>query len=292
MTSAPTVVAEREQLRDFWSVYDAHYDTVRQQLRTAVGDRRPELAALLEPALRDATRAERFRSLAGGALVDGDWGAFVAYLRERGREYANAGFAFSDWFAITNAMRQPLLPLLIDAYGEDRDRLAGAFHAMAEFFDFSIATLGSAYLDAKQALIEQQHDAIAELSIPVLRLREGLLLLPVVGVVDSTRARMITENLLDAIQHHRARAVVIDITGVPEVDTEVANRLLQTADAARLMGATAIVTGLSAGVAEALVTLGVNLAGLQTMSDLQSGVDAANQIVGYRVVQRAGRVGE
>src|SRR5207248_5701002 len=100
-------------------------------------------------------------------------------------------------------------------------------------------------------------EAIRELSTPVLQVRERLLILPIIGVIDTQRARQLTEQLLRSIRANRAKVVVIDITGVPVVDTPVANHLVQTVEASRLMGATVIITGLSAEIARTLVTLGV-----------------------------------
>src|SRR5581483_3401889 len=96
----------------------------------------------------------------------------------------------------------------------------------------------------RERIIRQQQEAIRELSTPVLQIRDRLLLLPIIGVIDTHRARLITENLLRAIRDNRARVVVMDVTGVATIDSKVANHLLQTVTAARLMGATVIVSGL------------------------------------------------
>jgi rsbT co-antagonist protein RsbR len=112
-----------------------------------------------------------------------------------------------------------------------------------------------------------------------------MMLLPVIGVIDSHRAQQLTEELLLAIRANRARVVVLDITGVPAVDSRVANHLVQTVEAARLMGAAAIVTGLSAEVAQTLVTLGVELSKLNTVGDLQGGLEEAEHLLGYRVIR-------
>jgi len=118
----------------------------------------------------------------------------------------------------------------------------------------------------------------------VLQIRERLLLLPVIGVIDTQRARFITESLLRAVRTNRAKVVVMDVTGVVTIDSKVANHVLQTVAAARLMGATMIVTGLSAEVAQSLVTLGIELSGLNTVGDLQGGLEEAEQLLGYRVL--------
>jgi rsbT co-antagonist protein RsbR len=116
-------------------------------------------------------------------------------------------------------------------------------------------------------------------------LRDRLLLLPIIGVIDTYRARLITESLLEAIRANRAKMVVIDITGVATIDSRVANHILQTVTAARLMGAKVIVTGISAPVAQSLVALGIELNGLDTVGDLQGGIELAERNLGYRVIK-------
>ena len=118
---------------------------------------------------------------------------------------------------------------------------------------------------------------------PVLQVRERLLILPIIGVIDPQRARQLTEQLLRGIRTNRAKVVVIDITGVPAVDATVANHLVQTVDASRLMGATVIVTGLSSEIAQTLVTIGVDLTKMNTVGDLQGGIEEAERLLGYKV---------
>src|SRR5690606_28499026 len=134
--------------------------------------------------------------------------------------------------------------------------------------------------------IGRQSEAIRELSTPVLQIRDRLLLLPLIGLIDTHRARLVTENLLRAIRDTRARVVVIDVTGVATVDTKVANHLFQTVTAARLMGARAIVSGVSADVAQSMVSLGVELSPFVTVRDLQGALEDAEHMLGYRVVRK------
>jgi PAS domain S-box-containing protein len=131
----------------------------------------------------------------------------------------------------------------------------------------------------------QAEEAIRALSTPVLPVRERLLILPLIGVVDSTRALQLTEQLLGSIRTYRAKAVVIDITGVPIVDSRVANHLLQTVEAARLMGAVVIVTGISPEIAQTLVRIGIDLSRLTTRTDLMGGLEEAERMLGYQVVR-------
>ena len=121
-----------------------------------------------------------------------------------------------------------------------------------------------------------------ELSTPVLQVRDRLLILPIIGGLDSQRARQLTEQLLGAIQTSRAKVVVIDITGVATIDVGVANHLVQTVEASRLMGASAIITGLSSKIAQTLVDLGVDLGMMRTVGDLQGGLEEAERLIGVR----------
>ena len=146
-------------------------------------------------------------------------------------------------------------------------------------------TVGVSFVQERERVIRQQQEAIRELSTPVLQVRERLVILPIIGALDSQRARQLTEQLLRAIRTNRAQVVVIDITGVPEIDSTVANHLVQTVDASRLMGASVIITGLSAEIALTLVTIGVDLSKMNAVGDLQGGIEVAERMLGYEVTR-------
>ncbi len=128
-------------------------------------------------------------------------------------------------------------------------------------------------------LFRQVQEALEELSTPIVPVHDEVLVLPLIGAVDPGRADRILEALLTGIEEHDARVVIIDITGVPQVDTNVAHSLLQAARAARLLGARAVLTGLRPNVAEIIVTLGVDLSELVTRSNLQAGIEYAMELV-------------
>jgi rsbT co-antagonist protein RsbR len=148
---------------------------------------------------------------------------------------------------------------------------------------FDIGVIVDVMIAERERTISLQQQAISELSTPVLQIRDQLLLLPIIGTIDSARAKQLTEGLLHAIRANRARFAVMDITGVAAVDSKVANHLVQTVAAARLMGATVIVTGLSAEVAQALVALGVDLRSITTVGDLQGGLELADRLLANKV---------
>jgi len=169
---------------------------------------------------------------------------------------------------------------LFGRYQRDMSRLTAALDVYEPVANNILAIVAMAFIRERENVVRQQQDAIRELSTPVLQVREGLLILPIIGLIDSLRAKQLTEQLLRAIRANRAKAVVVDITGVPAVDSKIANHLLQTVEAARLMGSRVIVTGLSADVAQALVSIGVDLTRLRTVGDLQGGIEEADKILG------------
>jgi DNA-binding LacI/PurR family transcriptional regulator/anti-anti-sigma regulatory factor len=132
-------------------------------------------------------------------------------------------------------------------------------------------------LRLQQEVIEAQQRAIQELSTPIIPVLEGVIVMPLIGSVDTLRARDVTRNLLEGIREHRANVVILDITGVPVVDSGVAAYLTKTIQAARLKGARTIVTGVSDAVAETIVDLGIDWSGIETLSDLQMGLRVALQ---------------
>jgi rsbT co-antagonist protein RsbR len=157
-----------------------------------------------------------------------------------------------------------------DALRQQQDTMRERQEAMRQQYEDAIRE--------RQALLEQQ--ALRGLSMPVLQMRPQLLLAPVIGALDDWRTRQLSDGLLDAIRSHRAKVAVIDLTGVPQMDVAVAAQLLQAVEAARLLGARAIITGISAQIASSLAAGDVDLSKLNTVGDLQSGINHAEQILG------------
>jgi rsbT co-antagonist protein RsbR len=283
--SVAPVPSDLEGLRDFWQVYDAHYEELVNDAMTLLADDPdfgPVLATMTKQQRDEENRQSRERMRR--AIFDGEWEPYFTELRSQGATYALMGVSFEGWFRILGILRPRLTKLLLDAFKEMPDRLRSAIGAMDEFIDSAMAVIGEEYLRAKEEIISRHQAAIRELSTPVLQVRDELLLLPVVGVIDSTRARQMTDHLLQAIRAKRAKVIVIDITGVAAVDSMVANHLVQAVEAARLLGAHAILTGLSAEVAQAIVRIGVDLGKVRTTGSLQDGIVEADRMLGYTVV--------
>ena len=283
--TALAAISEND-LRLFWKAYEESYDDVSERATEELLAL-PEFAGFANQITGEESivRREATRLMLSQAVDTGSWEVYAADLIAQGELYGEMGLSFDSWFRAVSVVRTIILPHLVTAYGESTDDLVGAVLGMDAFFDVAMATIGTSYLLKKESTINAQQDAIRELSTPVLPLRDGMLILPVVGVVDSHRAHQLTQHLLEAIRQSRATVAVVDITGVPSVDSKVANHFIQTVEAAKLMGTIVILTGLSPAIAKALVTLGVNLSKLNTVGDLQGGVEEAERILGYRVSQ-------
>lgn len=218
-------------------------------------------------------------------LTSGEYGReYTANRVHVGVVHQRINLGIKWYLGMFNAYLRIVANRLLDAHPEQPRKAIANLMSLVKLIFYDIGIQVDTYIDQRERTIRQQQEAIRELSTPVLQVRERLLILPIIGILDTYRARQLTENLLRSIRDNRARVVVMDITGVAAVDSRVANHLLQTVAAARLMGATVIITGLSAEVAQTLVTLGVDLTALNTVGDLQGGIEEAEHMLGYKVV--------
>lgn len=278
----------RQGMKDYWRVLEekhAELDVKVLEAAVLIPDFAPIIRALqankaeMEKQNRESRERQRL------AFLEDNWEPYLTDLRVQGERYAKMGVSYGAWLELIRLYAEMMPAHLAAAYGSDQDRLLGAISAMHEMLYFAVEGIGQAYLDAKEGVIRNQEEAIRELSTPVLQVRERLLIVPVIGLLDTQRARQVTESMLQAIRNNRARAVIVDITGVPIVDSKVANHLVQSVEAARLMGTTVIITGLSPEIAQTLVTLGADLPDVRTYGDLQTGMEEAEAILGLRVSQ-------
>jgi rsbT co-antagonist protein RsbR len=207
----------------------------------------------------------------------------AAYFAERyrvGEIHERIGLGPDMYIGAFDFYLGELGKLLLDRLASDPKSAFELYLSLQKLAHLDMALALETYITARERTIEAQQKNLSELPTPVLKLRDGLLLIPVVGALDSHRARQLTIQLLEAIKQVRAQVVVLDITGVAAVDSGVANHLSQTMSAARLMGATSIVTGISPSVAQALVKIGVGGALLNTAADLEGGIVQAEQLLG------------
>jgi rsbT co-antagonist protein RsbR len=225
------------------------------------------------------------------AMVKADYG--LDYVEERlklATLYAGAGVDPRFFLAAYSNLVRTIGDLVMEHHRKDPDVGFAAFESLMKVAFFDLSLIVDVIVFERERIIRQQQEAIRELSTPALPVREGLLILPMIGIIDSQRSRQLTDNLLKAIRKHRARVVVMDITGVPSMDHDVASRLFQTVTAARLTGARLVVSGISAQVSQALVSLGVDVSGLDTYGDLRGAIEEAERVLGYTVQRVDGRL--
>jgi rsbT co-antagonist protein RsbR len=221
------------------------------------------------------------------ALETGTFEALQAYARNLSERIIPRGVETHEVVGIVLLLRDVLARSLFAKYQNDfalLNRILDAYEPAANRIANTVAV---GFVQERERVIREQQEAIRVLSTPVLQVRERLLILPIIGVIDPQRARQLTEQLLRGIRTNRAKVVVIDITGVPVMDANVANNLVQTVEATRLLGATVIITGLSPEIAQTLVTIGVDLGKMNTVGDLQGGIEEAERLLGYKVVPLA-----
>lgn len=217
-----------------------------------------------------------------GVLETGSVEALQQYARDLSERIIPRGVETNEVVGIVLLLRDVLARSLFEKYQADFALLNRVLDVYEPAANRIANTVAVSFVEERERVIRKQQDALRELSTPVLPVRERLLILPIIGVLDRERARQLTEQLLTGIRTHRAKVVVIDITGTPEVDATVANHLVQTVDASRLMGASVIITGVSPTIAQTLVTLGVDLSKMNTVGDLQGGLEEAERLLGYR----------
>jgi rsbT co-antagonist protein RsbR len=222
-----------------------------------------------------------------GVLETGSVEALQDYARDLSERIIPRGVETNEVVGIVLLLRDVLARSLFEKYHKDFGLLNHVLDAYEPAANRIANTVAVSFVQERERIIRQQADAIRELSTPVLQVRERLLILPIIGVLDDQRADQLTEQLLGGIRRHRAKVVVIDITGVPQLGAEVANHLVQTVDASRLMGAGVIITGLSPEIAQTLVTIGVDLTKMNTVGDLQGGIEEAERLLGFKVTRVA-----
>lgn len=217
-------------------------------------------------------------------LETGSVETLQAYAQDLSERIVSRGVETHEVLGIVLLLRDVLARSLFETYQSDFEMLNRILDAYEPAANRIAVIVGVSFVQERERLIGEQQATIQELSTPVLQVRERLLILPIIGMLDSKRATQLTEQLLGAISSNRAQVVVIDVTGVAAIDETVANHLVETVRACRLMGAGVILTGLSPEIAQTLVTLGVDLSVMNTVGDLQGGIEAAERQLGYRVI--------
>jgi rsbT co-antagonist protein RsbR len=264
-------------------------DWVKRQLSAAT--RRADLMG--EAELREQSR--RFLRLVSESLRDGDtdiaaagWAPVVDFLAELSGSRARQGFSPIETATFVFSLKEPLFRALRGHVGGDAEALADETWTATVLLDALGLQTTEVHQKSRESLIARQQQDLLELSTPVVRLWDGVLALPLIGTLDSARTQVVMEALLQTIVETGAGIAIIDITGVPTVDTLVAQHLLKTIAAARLMGADCIISGIRPQIAQTIVHLGVELNDVVTKATLADAFAVALRRNGLTVTRAPG----
>jgi rsbT co-antagonist protein RsbR len=242
-----------------------------------------------EAELREQSQAflRRLRDAAStGGVDDLDtkaWEPVREQLRSLSVERARQGFTASETATFVFSLKEPLFGRLRQELGTDASALADAIWAVSLLLDRLGLFTTEVHQQGREDVIARQNLEMLELSTPVVELWEGILALPLIGTLDSARTQVVMENLLQRIVDTGAAIAIIDITGVPTVDTLVAQHLLKTVAAARLMGADCLISGIRPQIAQTIVHLGVELQSVTTKATLADAFSVALSRTGQAV---------
>lgn len=209
-------------------------------------------------------------------------------VREISAARAKAGFKPTDTAQLSLTLKNTLVRRLVSEMSHTPGELSLCVGLVDDVLDRLSMLSFEAFVETRERVIAQQSLSLQELSTPVIRLWNQLILLPLVGVVDTLRARQITERLLEAITRYEATVTIIDVTGVPVFDTSVARHIMKTVDAAQLLGSRVVMTGISPEGAQTLTKLGISFSGVISRASLRAGVAEAFAMLNLRVVRTPG----
>ncbi len=227
--------------------------------------------------------AREVRNLSGQ-----EWQQTRQFLEDLSRDRVLKGFNSAETASFLFSLKRPLFDVVQDAYANETALLGRELWAISELLDVLGLHSVKAFQKTREDVIQRQQEEMLELSTPVVKLWDGVLALPMIGTLDSQRTQVVMESLLQRIVETGSEIAIIDITGVPTVDTLVAQHLLKTVTAIRLMGADAIISGVRPQIAQTIVHLGLDLQGIVTKANLADALALALKRTG-QIVTRAER---
>ncbi len=234
--------------------------------------------------------AEFIRLLAAGAsraestdIRSASWNDMRQFLEQLSHSRVLLGFDSQQTAGFIFSIKRPLMPLLQAEYADEPGLLADQIWALSELVDHLGLHTVRTFQQSREAIIKRQQEELLELSTPVVKLWDGVLALPMIGTLDSQRTQVVMESLLQRIVDTGSEIAIIDITGVPTVDTLVAQHLLKTVTAIRLMGADCIISGVRPQIAQTIVHLGLDLQGIVTKASLADALALALRRSGLTV---------
>jgi rsbT co-antagonist protein RsbR len=222
---------------------------------------------------------------AGSNVQSGAYDPMREMLAEISQSRAQQGFSAKETATFVFSIKRSLFTVIRDEFEKDPKTMALEIWNATELLDGLGLYTTEVYLKSREERIRRQQEEMLELSTPVVKLWDGILALPLIGTLDSARTQIVMESLLESIVQTNSKVAIIDITGVPTVDTVVAQHLLKTVTAARLMGADCIISGVRPQIAQTIVHLGINLLDVTTKATLSDAFGLALQRSGFALVK-------
>jgi rsbT co-antagonist protein RsbR len=274
------IKADQERFQQEWLSEIASSGTTGATSSTAAQDVR-DLVGALGDALGGDADLERFNDAPG-------FGRLRHLLGTLSASRAAQGLGAAETSQFVMALKRPLFVGLKALRGQDAQALFDAMWSASLLVDKMAQWTASTFQRSREDVIQRQQEELLELSTPVVKLWEGVLAVPMIGTLDSGRTQLVMESLLQRIVETGSELAIIDITGVPTVDTLVAQHLLKTVTAIRLMGADCIISGIRPQIAQTIVHLGIDLQGITTKATLADALQLAMKRAGY-VVSKASK---
>lgn len=267
----------RDEILNLWVKERVESDEFREELlsKKQLREQSQQIVDMLGQAIKDSNAAD---------FEDPAFDDLRAFLHELSHMLAVKGYSTLENATYILSLRNVVIPLLAEELEGNADSLIREMNYFTRLLDKMGLVMVGNYIRSREEIIHQQRADMLELSTPVIKVWDKILTLPIIGTLDSRRAQLMMEALLQKIVDTGSTIAILDITGVRTMDTLVANHLIKTVTAARLMGARCILTGVSPAIAQTMVQLGIDLTQITTRAQMSDGIKLALEISGRTVV--------